>query len=812
MFKKRTKEAQQQEKEQKSNLKSLRNEHKQQLKQEKKRQKKLGPELKKAKTAQNCLMYRHLFEDGVMEIEPGHYSKTIEFTDINYQIARKEDQENLFVRYCEMLNGFSSDVNIQLTLRNKVIDAQKFSESMLLQKQNNELDPYIDEFNSMLKEKALHGDNSVVRSRRLTYTVKAKNYEQSLPLLNRIEVEVLSNLKRLGCLATVQTGEERVNDLADTFYPNSPIHMSFNDLLYSNLHTKDFIAPASFDFSEKNTFRQGNQVAQVLYFKELPPDLNDQILSSITDISAPISISIHLYRIEQDIAVNLVKSKIAFMEQQKIDEQKKAQKSGYDPDTIPIELRYSLDEAYELLDFLQNKSQRMFRICLSVYTQADSLEQLANQSYQIQSAAAKNNCRLETLDYPQLEALNTVLPLGMKRFPIERTVLTASAGVFVPFNAQDLVDEQGFYYGLNAVTKNLIFFNRKKLQTPNGFILGMPGSGKSFAAKREITSAILGTQDEVIIIDPEREYTPLVTALGGQILPISSASRIHMNPMDMNLYYSDDDDPLLLKSEFILSLMEVLIANRNGLDAKEKSILDRCTQITYREFLQDTVNIPNPTLKDFYKVLKEQPEYEAQNMAVSLELYIEGSLSVFSNPTNVELNNRLICFDIKDLGKQLKTMGLLIVLDHIWNRITTNRAQGKNTWIFIDEIYLLFRNEYSSSFLFEFWKRVRKWGGIPTGIEQNIEVILMSETARTMLSNSGFIMMLNQASNDRDELADLLKISPTQLSYVTNSIEGQGLLYAQGAIVPFIDKFPQKTKLYQLMTTKLDELNLELPQ
>ena len=425
------------------------------------------------------------------------------------------------------------------------------------------------------------------------------------------------------------------------------------------------------------------------------------------------------------------------------------------------------------------------------------------------AAARKNNCKMGYLDYLQEKAMNSTMPVGKNSIEIQRTLTTASTGIFVPFTAQELFQEGGMYYGLNALSRNLIFFNRKTLKNPNGFILGTPGSGKSFSAIREIVNVLLSTEDEVLIIDPEREYAQLAKGFGGEIIHISAGSKAHINPLDITMDYADDDNPLLLKSEFVLSLCELLIGGRNGMTAAQKTVIDRACKMTYQPYFSNPNKNPVPTLKDFYKILKEQPENEAVSIALSLELYIEGSLSVFANPTNIDTNNRFIVFDIRDLGKQLKTMGILIVLDQIWNRITQNRALGKRTWIYIDEIYLLFQNEYSANYLFELYKRARKWGAIPTGITQNVEDLLVSDLARRMLSNTDFVMMLNQATSDRVELAALFNISNQQVSYVTNSQEGQGLLFAGNAMIPFIDKFPTDTDLYAMMTTKIEEVTAQ---
>lgn len=766
------------------------------------------------RSAQQTIRYKRMFEDGICEVVKGLYSKSIKFADINYQIARREEQVEVFSRYCEFLNYFDPSINLQITIHNRHIDKEDFKAQMLLEtgKGIDNLDKYRKEYNTMLSEKALQGQNSILREKYLTFAVKANDYAAAIPALARLETDIMTNFKSLGCDIQFLSGMERLEFLHKMFNPGDPYTFQYDYLLDSSLTTKDYVAPDSFDFTHKSHYQFGDSYGQTLYLKDLPPDLSDKLISELSDIPCDMTITLHINSVEQEKAFALVKQKISFMEQQKIDEQKKALKSGYDVDMIPYELKYSLNEAEELLDDMQNKNQRMFKVTVLIHTSAPDLDQLQDNIYQITATARKNNCKIGNLDYLQEEAMNSTMPVGRNWIEIQRTLTTASTGIFVPFTTQELFQDGGMYYGLNALSRNLIFLNRKSLKNPNGFILGTPGSGKSFSAKREIANVLLNTDDEVIIIDPEREYAPLAKGFGGEIIHISAGSKAHINPLDITMDYADDDNPLLLKSEFVLSLCELLVGGKNGLTAAQKTVIDRACKMTYQPYFANPEKNPVPTLKDFYAVLKDQPEKESIGIALSLELYIEGSLSVFANPTNIDVNNRLIVFDIRDLGKQLKTMGMLIVLDQIWNRITQNRALGKRTWIYIDEIYLLFQNEYSANYLFELYKRARKWGAIPTGITQNVEDLLVSDLARRMLSNTDFVMMLNQAASDRVELAALLNISNQQLSYVTNSQAGQGLLFAGSSIVPFIDKFPADTELYSMMTTKIEEIVAQAQQ
>jgi type IV secretory pathway VirB4 component len=760
-------------------------------------------------SAQRTIQYKRLLEDGICEVEPGLYSITIKFSDINYQTARHEDQEGIFNKYSQFLNYFDPAINVQISVRNRPIDKDEFRKQMFIPLGHTDgLDEYRREYNQMLGEKALEGKNSVVRERLITLGVKADNYEDAISSLMRLETDIISNFKALNCEAQLLSGAERVEVLHSMLRPQEAFMFKYNYLLNSSLTTKDFVAPTSFNFSEKATYEFGNWYGQTLFLRDLPPELSDELLKRLTEIHCNMTITIHFNAVAQDKALGLVKQKISFMEQQKIDEQKKAQRGGYDEDMLSPELRYSLIEAKELLDHLQNKNQRMFKVTVLINTIAEDPGQLKDNVEKIMSTARSINCLFAPLDYLQEAAVNSSLPLGKNFVDIRRTLTTASTAILMPFTTQELFQPGGIYYGLNAISRNLIFFDRKTLKTPSGFLLGTPGSGKSFSAKREIVSVLLNTDDEVLVIDPEREYTPLAAGLGGEVIHISAGSKHHINPLDISMDYGDSEDPWLFKNDFVLSLCEIMIGGKKEMDGHQRSVIDRASRLTYQEYFKSNGTAPMPTLKDFYHHIKDQPEKEAEGIALSLEMYIEGGLSVFANPTNVDIQKRFVVYDIRDLGKQLKTMGMLIVLDQIWNRITQNRAIGRRTWIFIDEIYLLFQNEYSANYLFELYKRARKWGAIPTGITQNVEDLLISDMARRMLSNSEFVVMLNQASSDREELAHLLNISSRQLSHVTNVGAGEGLILAGNSIIPFKDKFPTNNKLYQMMTTKIEEVTL----
>lgn len=760
------------------------------------------------RTVQQTIPYLQVYSDGIIQIDKNLFSKSIQFQDINYQIARQDDQENIFYMYGEFLNFFDSNVKVQITINNKNIDKSEFEKNVILKTKNDSLDEYRREYNDMLRKQMAAGRNEIAREKYITFTIEAKSIEEARFDFSRIETEIMANFKRMGSNAEELTTKRRLEILYD-FYrgsKNSSSSIDFHLLKNQGMTTKDIIAPDSFMF-KRDYFTMGDKFGRVLYINQLPTFLNDKFLARMSDFSFNMLLTINLQSVTSRDALRLVRRQLTGMESNKIEQQKKAIKSGYDASMISHDLKNSLLEAEELLDDLVNRNQKMYLVNILIVHLADSLEDLNRDTNLIHGTAQKSLCVVGNLNFQQENGLASTLPLGNNRLKISRTLTTDSAAILIPFTSQELFQKNGMYYGLNAVSKNLIIFNRKTLKNPNGFILGSPGSGKSFSAKREMINVLLNTDDDVMIIDPEREYSALAQNFDGELVHISAGSKNHINPLDMSANYSDDDDPLLLKSEFVLSLCECLVGGSTGLTGKEKTIIDRCLKSTYAPLISQNFN-PDymPTLINFQEELEKQTEDVAKNLALSLEIYTKGSLGIFANPTNINLSKRLVVFDIKDLGKQLKTMGMLIVLDAIWNRITENRAIGRRTWIYMDEIYLLFTNEYSANFLFELYKRARKWGGIPTGITQNVEDLLKSELARRMLSNSDFLLMLNQATSDRVELAHLLNISKSQISYVTNSGPGQGLLFSGDSIIPFVDHFPTDTKLYSMMTTHVEEV------
>jgi len=759
-------------------------------------------------SAQQSIPYREMGRDGICRVQDKLYSKTIRFYDINYQLAQNEDKNAIFENWCDFLNYFDSTIYFQLSFINHKTNMAEYEKIVRITPQDDDFDDVRMEYAQMLKNQLAKGNNGLMKTKYITFAVEADTVREARPKLERIEADILNNFKVLGVSAYPLTGVERLQIMYETFNPEQEVPFSFqyDQLIESGLSTKDYIAPTSFTFRNGKYFMMGDTYGAASYLQILAPELTDKMLAEFLDMDKNLIVNLHIQSIDQMKAIKLVKSKVTDINRMKIEEQKKAVRSGYDMDIIPSDLMTYGNEAKRLLEDLQSRNERMFLVTAVFLNTAKNKQELDNVVFQTAGIAQKYNCVLRRLDFMQEQGLMSSLPLGLNQIPIKRALTTTSTAIFVPFTTQELFMEgESLYYGLNALSNNMIMVDRKKLKNPNGLILGTPGSGKSFSAKREITNAFFVTRDDIIICDPEGEYYPLVNALGGQVIHIAPTSHDYINPMDINLDYSDDDNPLGFKSDFVLSLCELIMGSRNGIEAEEKSVIDRCLPIVYQKYFENPVPENMPVLGDLYTTLRAQKEPQAQRIATALEIYVNGSLKVFNHQTNVQLDNRIICFDIKDLGKQLKKLGMLIVQDQVWNRVTLNRFAHKSTRYYVDEFHLLLKEEQTAAYSVEIWKRFRKWGGIPTGITQNIKDLLASREIENIFENSDFIYMLNQASGDRQILAKQLNISPYQLSYVTNSGEGEGLLFYGNIIIPFKDRFDKSLKLYALMTTKPNE-------
>lgn len=801
-------------------------------------------------SAQNSIPYREMAKDGICRVQEKYYSKTIRFYDINYQLAQNEDKNAIFENWCDFLNYFDSTIHFQISFINHHSNMKEFESVIQIQPQNDAFDDVRMEYAQMLRDQLAKGNNGLVRTKYITFGIEAENIREAKPKLERIEADILNNFKVLGVSAYPLNGEERLQILYETFNPEEkvPFQFSYDRILRSGMGTKDFVAPTSFVFKEGKTFQMGNTIGAASYLQILAPELTDKMLAEFLDMNRNLIVNLHIQSIDQMKAIKLVKNKVTDINRMKIEEQKKAVRAGYDMDIIPSDLNTYGGEAKRLLEDLQSRNERMFLVTVLFLNTAKTKQELDNAVFQTAGIAQKYNCSLRRLDYMQEQGLMSSVPLGMNMIPIKRALTTTSTAIFVPFTTQELfMGGESLYYGLNALSNNMIMVDRKKLKNPNGLILGTPGcftgetklllpdgrkvsflelfaekeevfvnsfdfqkqelvkargydvrctkevtelvevelengetvrctpdhwfltqsagyveacnlkvgakfipehevkavrflsleeavpvydisvegyqnfllscgvivhnSGKSFAAKREIANVFFATQDDIIIGDPEGEYYPLVHALGGQVIHISPTSHDYINPMDINLDYSDDDNPLGFKSDFILSLCELIMGSRNGIEAEEKSVIDRCLPLVYQKYFENPIPENMPVLGDLYDCLRKQEEVQAQRIATALEIYVNGSLNVFNHHTNVELNNRIVCFDIKDLGKQLKKLGMLIVQDQVWNRVTVNRVAHKSTRYYIDEFHLLLKEEQTAAYSVEIWKRFRKWGG-----------------------------------------------------------------------------------------------------
>ena len=749
-----------------------------------------------------------MFPDGICRVTDSYYTKTVQFQDINYQLNQNEDKTAIFDGWCDFLNYFDSSVRFQLSFVNMSANKDNYARYITISPQGDDFDSIRLEYSQMLQNQLARGNNGLIKTKYLTFGVEADGLKAAKPRLERLETDILNNFKRLGVAAEPMNGMERLRLLHGMLHMDEqePFRFSWDWLAPSGLSVKDFIAPSSFEFRTGRSFGVGRRIGCASFLQILAPELNDRMLADFLDMESSLIVSMHVQSVDQVKAIKTIKRKITDLQKMTIEEQKKAVRAGYDMDIIPSDLATYGTEAKKLLQDLQSRNERMFLLTFIVVNTAGSRQQLDNNVFQAASIAQKYNCQLTRLDFRQEEGLMSSLPLGLNQIEIQRGLTTSSVAIFIPFTTQELFQDgkEALYCGLNALSNNLIMVDRKRLKNPNGLILGTPGSGKSFAAKREIANVFLVTDDDIIICDPEAEYGPLVERLHGQVIKISPTSPHYINPMDLNLNYSDDENPLSLKSDFILSLCELIVGGKDGLMPVEKTIIDRCVRMVYRDYLSDPVPENMPILEDLYNELRRQEEKEAQYIATALEIYVSGSLNVFNHRTNINIANRIVSFDIKELGKQLKKIGMLIVQDAVWNRVTINREQRKSTRYYIDEMHLLLREEQTAAYTVEIWKRFRKWGGIPTGITQNVKDLLSSREVENIFENSDFILMLNQASGDRQILAKQLNISPHQLSYVTHSGEGEGLLFYGNVILPFVDRFP-RGELYDLLTTKPQE-------
>jgi hypothetical protein len=767
---------------------------------------------KKPDSAQQSIPYLDMRKDGICRVTETLYTKTVAFGDITYQLARSEDKQEIFEKWCDFLNYFDDRIPVQISFTNRFVNIEDSKKSIVIREKGDDFDNVRREFGGMLFAQLAKGNNGLRKTKYVTFGVESNNAKEAVQKLERVGLDVLGNFKRLGVTASDLSTVERLDLMHGIFHPDGKGKFLFRPAAVQNsgMSTKDFIAPTSFDFRESRTFRMGALHCAASFIQITEGDLSDTMLKEVLETDSAITVTLHVRAIDQAKAIKNLRRQMTDVQRMTIDEQKKAVRAGYDYDNIPNDLAVYAEEMKSTLAKLQSRNERTFFVTVLILVAAETKQKLETALMSVTGIIQKHDCAMKRLDFRQEQGLMSSLPLCLNTVETRRMLTTSSTAIFVPFTTQELFQTgEALYYGLNALSNNLIMADRKQLKNANGLILGQPGSGKSFAAKREIANAFLVTDDDIIIADPESEYLHLVGHLKGQVIKLSLSSRHHINPMDINPDYSDEESPLALKSDFILSLCELIVGGKDGLSAGEKSVIDKCLPPVYREYLLDPVPEKMPILQDLYQALLDLHDNDADYIAKALEIYVNGTLNVFNHRTNVDITNRLVCYDIKDLGKSLKQLGMLILQDQVWGRVTINRAAKRTTRCYFDEFHLLLKEKQTAAYSVEIWKRFRKWGGMPTALTQNIKDLLASHEVENIFENSEFILLLSQAPGDREILAKKLGISEHQLSYVSGANPGEGLLFYNNIIIPFIDNFPKDTELYKIMTTKPLEMMAE---
>lgn len=757
------------------------------------------------KSVQDVIPIKAVYKDGIFLLSNNNYSKTFKFTDINYHIASDEEKKELMQGYWSVINSFGAGVTIKLTINNHKLDRAEFEKSILIPFRYDGLDNYRKEYNEMLLDKA-NSSNCIVQDKYFTVTVSKKTVEDARAFFNRIGNDLTARLSRIGSKCEPLTADDKLR-IFHNFYRvgnEQNYNLDFEQLMNNGCDIRDYLCPDSMDF-ESDYMKINEEYCRTIFLRNYGTFVDDNTISDLTSINRNLMLSIDFIPIPTGEATKEVDKVLLGIQTDKANyNRKQIQNNNFGATNYDLEQREG--EILEIKNDMRNRDQRLYETLITMVITADTKQELDNVTETVFAKVADSSTnQFATLRYQQLDGLNTVLPFGTRKINCFRTLTTESLAAFMPFNAQEMQHKKGTYYGQNAISNNMIFINRNKLLNGNCIVLGVSGGGKSFFVKEDITSIFLSDENaDILIIDPEREYHPLVTTLGGEVIEISANSENHINAMDMNANYEDDKNPIATKAEFIMSLCEQLIGET--VDAKDKSIIDRCCRNVYDEYIKSGYKIAPPTLQDFREELLRQNEVEAKELALAIELFTNGSLDTFAQPTNVDTNNRLICYDILELGSQLLPVGMLVVLDNILNRITSNRRKGRTTYIFIDEIYILLAQKYSAEFLYRVWKRVRKYGAFATGITQNVGDMLQSHTASTMVSNSEFVVMLNQSGQDKAKLAKLLDITDNQTEFYTNVDAGHGLMKIGSSLVPYINKFPKNTELYKLMSTKPNEI------
>ncbi len=769
-------------------------------------------------TAQKTITFEKMYRDGICKVRSGYYTKMVGFDDLNYVLQDLDMKAEILGQYSQFINYFEPGIHFQIFLFNRQVGEETLIKRFEIPMQGNEHDIIRQEYSGIEKELCAKGNNGVIKDKYVIFGIEAKDVKEARAKLNIIERDVIQNLGSVGTEARAINGKERLRLLHDFFRQDTmePFRFSFDEMTESGRSVKDYIAPAAFDFRFPSRLKCGTMFGSVHYLDIISPKMEDELLKRLLDIDSNITVSMHMKTMDPVEAVKMLKSTLSDIQKMKIEEQKKAVRSGYDMDILPTDIITYEKDTMELLNDLNSSNQKIIKMTFIIGCFGRTKKKMETLTQRVSGIIAQANCNLRCLQYQQEQGINALAPIGVNDLGIERVLTTKSSAIFIPFNTQELFMEgQALYYGLNHLSNNMIMADRKQLRTPNGVILGTPGSGKSFSAKREILGTYLVTKDDILVCDPEGEYYPVIEALGGQVVKLATNSKDYLNPMDIQLSHKNDREALRLKADFIITLCDMIAGDGKGLTNDEKGIIDRCIEGIYKDYFRDPAPDRMPILEDLYNALiKYEPKdvkdpalamdakTKATRIAQSLVLYVHGSQNYFNHHTNVDSNNRIICFDIRDLGNQLKDLGMLIVQDAVWNRVSRNRERKIATRYYCDEVHLLLREKQTAQYMVEMWKRFRKWGGIPTGLTQNVGDFLLSPQIEGILGNSDFIYLLNQNAKDQEILAEKLGLSERQLKYVTNAEPGCGLIRFNNVTIPFVDKYPADTVTFKIMDTK----------
>ena len=758
-------------------------------------------------SAQQTIPYVSIHPDGVCQLPGSIYTKTMEYDDINYSVASTEDQTAIFSGWSSFLNYFDSSLPFQLSFVNRRSrNGSKYRVN--IPEQHDAFDRIRNEFTAMLKNQIARSNNGIERAKYITFGIPAESITAARPRLERVEADIIGNFKRLGVPCETLSGKQRLAVLHSQMHPGKADSFSFSwkDIVETGMGTKDFIAPDSFDFRQSRTFRMGQHWGAVSYLQILASELSDRLLAEILELDAEMTVTMHIRTVDQTKAIKTIKGKISDIDRMKVEEQKKAVRAGYDMDILPPDLVTFSKDAMALLSDLQSRNERMFLLTFTVVNLAPTKQQLENEVFAVAGIAQKYNCALKRLNWQQEQGFVSSLVLGHNEVEIQRGMTTSATAIFIPFMTRELrMDGQALYYGMNALSHNVIMADRKKLKSANGLYLGSTGSGKSFSAKRELINVFLTTQDRIIVVDPMGEYAPLVKRLGGQVIEIAPDSPHHISPMELQMSIGDEESPLSMKADFLLSLCELIVGGKDGLQPVEKTVIDRCVRNVYRELALGIEGARTPLLQDLYEELLKQPEVEAKRVATALELYCTGSLNLFNHPTNVNLNSRVVCIVLKGLGENLRKIAMHVTNEFVTSAVNLNHLCGMSTWCYFDEFHILLRDPLTASYFVSVWKMLRKKGCVPSALTQNVKDLLASREIENILDNTDFMILLSQAQSDRAILARQLGISEHQLSYITHSNSGEGLLFYGNVTIPFVDRFP-KGEIYDLLTTRPEDL------